>query len=575
MSGPRRSLFFKYFLTLFVAVVVPVLAGGASEAWFGYRDQRARLNDLLQAESRLASNRIEDFIDRIRDELGWTVQLAWDNSSDDQHKLDAVRLLRQVPAIASITLVDDSGRERVFVSRFGLNRMGARTDLSEDPAVIGARSGKVWYGPVTFELGSEPFMTVSVAGSRVAAGVAIAQTNLKLIWDVISGIKVGETGRAFVLDERGRLIAHPDLSLVLRGDAQGARFGSLISQASVADREAITTTDADGNRAVAVMAPIRGIGWTVVVEQPLREAFAPIRAALWRAGALILGGAILALALAYVLARSMTKPIHLLETGVERIGAGQFDHRIVIATGDEFEQLATRFNEMARELGISKEKSERINRLKRFLAPQVAELVENSGDDRLLEGQRREVVAIFADLRNFTAFSARSDPETVMGVLREFYEALGAVITRHGATLTSLAGDGVMLLVNAPVPCPDPAREALRIATEMQVAVQALIVGWRERGHPIGFGIGLAMGAATVGQIGYEGRLDYTAIGNVVNLASRLCAAATDGQILVDSVAAAAVEGEIALLAQGPLLIKGYDENVPVFVVAPGAAAIR
>lgn len=566
MSSPRRSLFFKYFVSLFAAVLLPILVGGASEAWFGYRDQRARLNDVLKAESQRASSRIQDFIGAIRDDLGWAVQLAWEDADDDLHKLDALRLLRQVPAIATITLVDGAGRERVFVSRLGFNRMGAHTDLSADPAVVGVRAAKVWYGPVTFERGSEPYMTLSVAGSRAAAGVAIAQTNLKLIWDVVSGIKIGETGRAFVLDGKGRLIAHPDLSLVLRGDAQGETFASLKAQMAL-DREAITTINPEGRRIVAVMALIPGVDWTVVVEQPLREAFAPIRAALWRTGALILAGTALAVALAYGLARSMTKPIRELETGVERIGAGQFDHRIDIATGDEFEELATRFNEMAQELGMSKEKTERINRLKRFLAPQVAELVENSGDDRLLDGQRREVVVIFADLRNFTVFSTRADPETIMEVLGQYYEALGAVITRHGATLTSLAGDGAMVLVNAPVPCPDPALEALRIAAEMQAAVQTLIFAWRERGHTIGFGIGLAMGPATVGRIGYEGRLDYTAIGNVVNLASRLCAAAGDGQILVDAVAAAAVNAGVALTALSPLLIKGYEAEVPVFAV--------
>jgi len=571
VRGPRHTLFLKYFLSLFAAVVVPLVAAGVSEAWFGYRDQRARLNDLSSAESRLASSRIENFIESIRDQLEWAVQVEWDESEDDQHRLDALRLLRQVPAIASITLVDGRGRERAFVSRLGLDRTDARTDLSLDPAVVGARSAKVWYGPVSFERGSEPYMTVSVAGSRAAAGVAIARTNLKLIWDVVSEIKIGDTGSAFVLDGRGRLIAHPDLSLVLRGDAQDASFVGLKADMSRAGSQAITATDIHGDGVLALMAPIRGPDWSVVVEQPLREAFAPIRAALWRTGGLIIAGTLLALALAYGLARRMTKPIRVLENGVERIGAGQFDHRIVITSGDEFEQLAKRFNEMARELQISKEKSERINRLKRFLAPQVAELVENSGDDRLLEGQRREVVAIFADLRNFTAFSARASPETVMALLGEFYQALGTVITRHGATLTNLAGDGAMVLVNAPVPCPAPAQEALRIATEMQAAVQPLIVAWQNRGYAVGFGIGLAMGPATVGRVGYEGRLDYTAIGNVVNLASRLCAEATNGQILVDSRAAETADESIPLLARRPLRIKGFEDEVPVFVVSSNA----
>jgi HAMP domain-containing protein len=213
------------------------------------------------------------------------------------------------------------------------------------------------------------------------------------------------------------------------------------------------------------------VGWTVIAQQPVLEAFESIRAALWRSFALITIGAFLAFALAYWLARRMSGPIRQLEDGVERVGAGQFDHRIAIASGDELEQLANRFNQMAEELGVSRQKSERIDRLKRFLPPQVAELVEHS-DQRLLDGQRREVVAIFGDLRGFTGFSARAEPDAVMAVLGEYYEAVGAVITRHEATLIHLAGDGVMVLVNAPVACEDPAHRGLRLATEMQEVVR-------------------------------------------------------------------------------------------------------
>jgi class 3 adenylate cyclase len=132
------------------------------------------------------------------------------------------------------------------------------------------------------------------------------------------------------------------------------------------------------------------------------------------------------------------------------------------------------------------------------------------------------VVAIFGDLRGFTAFSANAEPEIIMGVLGEYYSALGSVITRHQATLTGFAGDGLMVLVNAPIECDEPALRGVRLAVDMQAAVQALIIGWRIAGHKIGFGVGVAMGPATVGTVGYEGRIDYTAIGSVINLASRL-----------------------------------------------------
>jgi adenylate cyclase len=408
---------------------------------------------------------------------------------------------------------------------------------------------------------------IAVAGNRAADGIAIAVINLKLIWGVIAAVKIGDTGRAFVIDDSGRLIAHPDISLVLRGDAGSTVFNRLKSVIAASNGSAVVTAGDEGKTVVAASVRAANVGWTVIVQQAVSEAFVSIRSTLWRALALILVGAVLAAALAYWLAQRMSGPIRLLEDGVQRIGAGHFDHRITISTGDELEQLANRFNEMAGELTISKEKSERIDRLKRFLAPQVAEIVEQS-DERVLKGQRREIVTIFGDLRDFTAFSARAAPDTLMGVLSEYYEALGAVITRHEATLTGFSGDGVMLLVNAPVAQGDPALRAIRLAIDMQAAVQSLVGGWRAKGHKIGFGVGVAMGPAIVGTVGYEGRIDYTAIGNAVNLASRLCGSAKDGQILVDAVVAEKVKDSVAIEPLGMHFIKGYDDPLQVFVVA-------
>lgn len=564
--APRSSLFAKYFLALFSAVVVPLLIAGGSEAWFGHRDQRARLNDLLDAEARSAAAKIQDFMEGIRDHLAWTVQLPWSDSADERRKLDAFRLLRQVPAVVSLTFVDATGRERLFVSRIGLNRIEGGARRLANPALTNVRPGSAWYGPVTFHAGSEPFMTIAVTGNRTAVGVVVAEVNLKLIWDVISEIRVGRTGEAFVLDQPGRLVAHPDISLVLRADQ--TTTGPLQAlRAGIAARsgQAIAGPDITGQTVLAAMAKIPSVDWSVVVKQPVTEAFGPIYAALWRTGASLIGGAGLAAALAYWLTQRMIGPIRLLEDGVARIGAGQFDHRIDLATGDEFERLATRFNEMAGDLAVSQQRSERIGRLKRFLAPQVAELVDQSGDDSVLDGRRIEVVVVFGDLRGFTGFSARAQPETVMRLLSEYYDALDRVVIEHGATLTNFSGDGMMVLLNAPVPCPDPALRAINMARDIQKNVQSLLLAHRMLDHRLGFGIGLAMGPATVGRIGSEGRLEYTAIGAVVNLASRLCTSAGDTEILVDLVAASAVSGRASLVELNARIMKGFDQPVRVF----------
>lgn len=563
----RRNLFQRYFTVLFAAVVLSLVGAGVSEAWFGYRDQRARLDDLLGVEARLAATRIRDYIESIKDQMSWTVQLPWTEQADERRRIDALRLMRQIPAVTSVKLIDRNGRERLYVSRLGLNRSESGLDCSTDPAFLHARSGQAWYGPVTFHRDTEPFMTLALAGNRAAAGVVTAEINLKLILDVVSAIHVGKSGGAFVLDLPGKLIAHPDISLVLRGTDDPVVVPLRKLRRALEDHpgHAVTGQDWTGKAVVASMAEVAGLGWTVLVHQPTAEAFRPMYLALWRTTALLIAGAILAGGLAYWQAGRMAKPIRLLERGAQKIGAGHFDHRIRIATEDELGRLADRFNEMARELAIAQDRSERIDRLKRFLAPQVAELVEQKGSDSILESRRMEVVVVFADLRGFTAFAARADPDTIMGVLGRYHEALSDTIARHGATLTSFLGDGVMVLVNAPVPCPDPGLRAIQLAVELQDVTQLLLAEWRELGHALGFGVGLAMGPATVGRIGSHSRLEYTAVGHVVNLASRLCACAADGQIWLDEVAAASLAGRIPLESLGTRRLKGIDRPVAVF----------
>ena len=573
MTRPRRSLFVKYFVTLFVAVVVPLMLGSATEAWFAFRDNRFDLDEQLRIEARSAAGRIQAFTDGIRDQLGWVVQFPWSVGEDERRRIDGLRLLQQVPAIVSLSLVDGAGTERVFVSRVSRNRTGGSVDMSADPAVIGARANRVWYGPVHYQRDSEPYMRIAVAGNRAAAGVVVADINLKLIWDIIASIRIGDTGHALVVDDSGRLVAHPEISLVLRSGAGAGNFDRLKAAVSAADGSAVTTTGEDGQPVVALAVRAPNIGWTVIAEQPVLEAFESIRAALWRSLILIGIGVVFAAVLAYWRACRMWVPIRQLEDGVERIGMGQFDHRIAIDSRDELEQLAVRFNQMAEELKASQRKSERINRLKQFLAPQVAELIENSPQG-LLDEQRREVVAIFGDLRGFTAFSAHAEPDVVIAVLREYYEAIGAVTARHAATLVRFAGDGVMVLVNAPVACEDPAERGIRLAIDMQAAVQSLAGYWKARGCAIGFGVGIAMGPATVGTLGWHGRLDYTAIGSAVNLASRLCDLAADAQILADPVVSAHVGDSVALASIGAQAIKGFDDALEIFTVARGGGPL-
>ncbi|TIL57386.1 MAG: HAMP domain-containing protein [Mesorhizobium sp.] len=568
----RRSLFRKYFLVLFAAAIFPMAAGGISNTWFSYVDQRAILSALLRSEATSAADKIESYLDGIKIPLGSTIpEDVSANAGVKQLRRLVLRAMHQVPGILSISFVDGAGAERLHVSRIGSNRTEGGADRSGDPAVVGARTAKVWYGPVAYRQGSEPSVTMAMANydDTGLENTIIAEISLKPIWLIVSEIRVGRSGMGLVVDQTGHLIAHPTISKVMQGADEKAALAlrGLGDAIAAAGGTAIANRNAENERVVTAGAPVAAAGWTVFIEQSQAEAFAPLYASLWRTGGLFLAATVLAAVLAYWLARRMSGPIRLLEEGALKIGAGQFDHRINIVTGDELERLAARFNQMAQELAISRDRAERMMRLKRFLAPQVAELVEKAGDERILAGQRAEVVAVFCDLRGFTAFSAHAAPEDIMQLLREYYEALGAIITRYEVTLTSFSADGLMILVNAPVPCEEPALHAVKMAVDMQEAIQGVISGWRQRGYQIGFGMGLAMGWATVGRIGYEARVDYTAIGNVVNLASRLCSSAEDRQTLIDYSVARHLHDKIPIVDLGTRQLKGLDGLVRVFDV--------
>ena len=208
---------------------------------------------------------------------------------------------------------------------------------------------------------------------------------------------------------------------------------------------------------------------------------------------------------------------------------------------------------------------ERVGRLKRFLAPQLAEVILSSGDEKLLESHRREITVVFCDLRGFTAFSEIAEPEEVMGVLREYHAAMGALIFRFEGTLERFAGDGLMVFFNDPLPCPDPAERSVRMAAAMRERVGELAVAWRKRGHQLGFGVGIALGYATLGKIGFEGRFDYGAVGTVTNLAARLCDEAQGGQILISQRVHAAVEGLVVADRIGEIALKGFHRPVVTY----------
>jgi signal transduction histidine kinase len=389
----RSRLFTKY-VALFVAVVgVALLSNGIFEVFFYYREHKAALIRIQHEQAEAAAAKIGQFIKEIESQLGWTTQLPWSASSLDNRRFDALRLLKQVPAITELAQLDSTGKERLRVSRLAMDVVDSGADFSKDPKFKEAVAHKVYYGPVYFRRESEPYMTLSLAGTRKDAGVSIAEVNLKLIWELVSQIKVGEGGHAYVVGAQGRLIAHPDISLVLRNTDMSRLVQVQAALAALAEVQAALAAQAEqaaqagqagqarqaapppqvlpapqpwtansgpdalqgtlniqGQEVLTASAPILPLGWIMFVELPVREAYASLYAALQRLATVLAAALIFAVLAGMFLARRMVGPIQALRAGAERIGGGDFAQRIAIRTGDELEGLANQFNDMGSRL---------------------------------------------------------------------------------------------------------------------------------------------------------------------------------------------------------------------------------
>jgi signal transduction histidine kinase len=353
-SGTKiRSRLFTKYVALFVAVVgVALLSNGIFEVFFYYREHKLALIRIQHEQAEAAAAKIGQFIKEIESQLGWTTQLPWSAGSLQDRRFDALRLLRQVPAITELSQVDASGKERLRVSRLAMDVVDSGIDLSKEPKFTEAVANKVYYGPVYFRRESEPYMTLALAGTRKDAGVSIAEVNLKLIWDVVSQIKVGERGHAYVVGSGGRLIAHPDISLVLRNTDMSklAQVRAAMSGNPDAVDPLQGSLNIQGQEVLTASAPIMPLKWTMFVELPVQEAYASLHAALQRLAIVLLGASIFAVIAGVLLARRMVGPIQALRAGAERIGGGDFSQRISIKTGDELEGLADQFNDMGARL---------------------------------------------------------------------------------------------------------------------------------------------------------------------------------------------------------------------------------
>ncbi|MDI1285632.1 MAG: ATP-binding protein [Reyranella sp.] len=352
----RGGLFAKYFLSLVGIVTLVLLINGAFDMWFAYGTARQALGRLQQEQANGAADKVGQFITEIERQIGWTTHPQWAAAPVDQRRFDFIRLQRQVPAITELTQIDGQGREQLKVSRLAMDVVGSNTDLSKDPRFAEVQDKRVWYSPVYLRKESEPYMSISLARTGRRAGATAAEVNLKLIWDVVSAIKAGDKGYAYVVDRDGRLIAHPDISLVLRNTNMSKLEQVHTALDDLRDGKPLTGASArfghslDGTAVLSSVAAIPALGWLVFVEQPTSEALQPLFTSLWQTLALLVLGLATAAIGAWFLSRRMASPIRVLSAGAERLGGGDLGHRIEVRTGDEVEALATNFNRMAGQL---------------------------------------------------------------------------------------------------------------------------------------------------------------------------------------------------------------------------------
>jgi len=347
----RGRLFRKYFFLILGLVCGALLISGGIGVYFSYQENKIALSSLQREKAVAAAVRIEQFIRQIEQQLAFAALPQLGAEGMEQRRIEFLKLQRLVPAITDTTQIDASGRERLAVSRLGMDVVNSGIDRSGEPAFKGARADQTWFGPVAYRKETEPYMSIAMRSKGEAGAVTVADVNLKFIWDVVTRIKIGKKGKAYVVDGSGHLVADPDIGLVLRKtDLTKLPQVRFAMEKGAADSMALDAQDLTGAAVLTAYGSIESVGWKVFVEQPVSEVYETLNATIVRTLSLIAAGLLISALAAIWLARSMVRPIRTLQEGAARIGAGDLEQRIEIKTGDELEALAEQFNQMSEQL---------------------------------------------------------------------------------------------------------------------------------------------------------------------------------------------------------------------------------
>jgi class 3 adenylate cyclase len=547
-----RSRLVVVFLGLFALIQV---TGYVAVAAFVRTSARQHVEEELRLASSFFARQLDD---RARQLVAATRLLAGDfalktAAATADHATTASMLenhRRRVDAdiliLASLegVVVADTHRPARLGAPFPAPRLIAEAEAGREISDIVAIDGRLYRLTVVPLLAPEPIAWLGagfVIDDRTAADLRL-----------LSGLHV-----SFVVRDNGRMNVHASTLAVPSRMALSQQLPAIerVGAIELAGGEQLVHVQSVGKNVV------------VAIQRPLAEALAPYDRLLLILLVVAVAGVVLAMLGAALVARRVSRPVMALVEGARRVAAGDFTTAVPIRQRDELGELASQFNEMVgdlREHERVRDELERTARLKRYFSPQIADAL-SGGDESLLASHRREITVVFCDLRGFTAFAEAVEADELMRLLHDYHAAVGPLVFRYEGTLERFTGDGLMVFFNDPLPCPDPAARAVEMTVAMRDAVASLLGAWRRRGHPLGFGAGIAKGYATIGRIGFEGRFDYAAIGSVSNLSSRLCQEARDGQILVSQQVLTEVQPLVDAKPVGPLVLRGFSQPVAAY----------
>ena len=572
-----RWLLFPKYATLIISLVAGMLvASSVFSILFSYRETQEHLATLQNEKAGGAAARIEQYILDIERQIGWTALPGGDDDRDrmERRRIEYLKLLRQVPAITEVAWIDASGREQLHVSRLTMDRQRSGIDLSRQEKFVQASAGKTHYGTVHFLKDTEPYMTISRPAQ--GGGVTAAEVNLKFVWDVVSRIKVGKAGLAYVVDAGGSLIAHPDISLVLKKSNL-----MTLPQVSTMSKESGASIGRDrfDQEVLSAHAPIPTLNWMVFVETPRSEMFEALYAPMLRAALLLIAGLVISIVAAYLLVRALVRPLLALQEGAARIGAGEFDRRIEMNTGDELDDLAGQFNQMGADLkasyaGLERKVAERTLELQHeqlrtkellhnILPVEIAEELSATGGAR--SARHESVTILFTDFSGFTQAVSTMPADRMVAELNEIFAAFDDITDECGVEKIKTIGDAYMAAAGLPRPCADHGQRCIRAGLRMVAYLEhrnrSAAFKWSIR-------VGVHSGPVVAGVVGKR-KYAFDIWGDTVNVASRMESAGEVGRVNISAYTYDLIQKDFECEYRGKVSAKGKGEIDMYFVKEP------